>query len=104
MREWTGNFNASVGHALYLNGSEVESNSNTTGLTYLGPSDYGLVGSASAGTFVWNDFFSGDVGEILVYPSSLTAAQQAAVQNYLDVKWGIGGATGMPVQSTTTCR
>ncbi len=105
-RQWTGNFNVSTGHVLYLNGSQVVSNTNTTGLTNLGSSDYGLVGDAlSTGPYPWNLFFSGDVGEILVYPFSLTAAQQAAVQNYLDMSSGASaGRRRASRPQPTTCR
>ena len=100
-RQWTANFSTASGHALYLNGTQVGSNTNTVGLT-LSPADYGIIGSG----FTFSNFFTGDVGEVLIYNTSLSAAQQTAVQNYLDVKWGLATAplvTGLlPVTTTVT--
>ena len=76
--------NTSSGHYIYLNGTQVASNTNTTGFMNLNPSnDYGIIGTG----YGFNDPFVGDLGEVLIYNSALSSAQQAAVQQYLMDKW-----------------
>ncbi len=83
-RTWTGMLNTSSGHYIYLNGTQVASNTNTTGFMNLNPSnDYGIIGAG----YGFNDPFVGDLGEVLIYNSALSSAQQAAVQQYLMDKW-----------------
>ncbi len=84
-REWTMGLDTASGHFIYLNGTQVATNTNTTGFSNLGPSssNFGILGAGWGGT----NAFVGDVGEILIYSSTLTAAQQAGIQAYLIAKW-----------------
>ena len=82
-RTWAGELNTSSGHTLYLNGSLVASNTNTTPLNSLGGSHYGILGAGPA----YVDPFIGDLGEVMIFNSALSPAQVAAVQQYLMAKW-----------------
>jgi autotransporter-associated beta strand protein len=81
--EWTVGLNTATGHFIDSNGSVLATNTNTTGLTISDPSNYGIVGAGWSASSP----FLGDVGEILIYNSALTPAQQAGVESYLISKW-----------------
>ena len=89
-REWTAQFNSASGHYLWYNGSltAAASSTSTTPLTVV---SNGIVGTG----FAYNARFNGDLGEILIYPSALSAGNIQAVDNYLMAKWeGVGGSGG----------
>ena len=79
----TGLLNTVSGHFIYQNGTQFASNTNTTGFTTLGGTNSGIIGAG----FAYNSQFIGDVGEVLIYNTALYAAQQTAVQQYLQAKW-----------------
>jgi autotransporter-associated beta strand protein len=95
---WAGSLNTAMGHAVYLNGTQVASNNSITPLLGLtGPSgnNYGIIGAGYGG----NSMFLGDVGEVLIYATTLSAAQMAGVTQYLEAKWQ-GGI--LPASSPVT--
>jgi autotransporter-associated beta strand protein len=82
-RAWAGELNTSTGHTLYLNGSLVASNTNTTPLNSLGGTHYGILGAGPS----YGSPFVGDLGEVMIFNSALSPTQVAAVQQYLMAKW-----------------
>jgi autotransporter-associated beta strand protein len=83
--EWTVGLNTSTGHFIDQNGTQVASNTNTTGFSNLGlsNSNYGIIGAG----WSYSSPYTGDLGEMLIYNSALTPAQQAGVEAYLIAKW-----------------
>jgi autotransporter-associated beta strand protein len=87
--------NPATGHSLSVNGAIVSQDTDTTPIT-TGAS--GWLGTGSNLPDV--GYFNGDLGEVLIYPVALTAAQQQAVESYLQGKWlgtGSGASTLPPV-------
>ena len=70
-REWTGRLDTTAGggHAIFLNGMPVASNTNLTPLTSPGQ---GVIGQG----FQASTQYLGDLGEIIIFPSALSAAQR----------------------------
>ena len=101
----TGEINAAVGHTLAINGSTVASNTSTATIaSNSGNANYtSYLGTGSG--LADQGFFNGDIGEVIIFTSALTAAQEAAVENYLQTKWlGTGTGTGaMPWASLASC-
>ena len=58
----------------------IGNNVNNTGIYALGTLDYSL-----------NRAYTGLIGEVVAYSGTLTMAQQAAVNAYLETKWLDGG-------------
>ncbi len=87
--DWSGKLDTASGHAIYFNGgSSVASNGNTDALI----SQTTTSGILGAG-FNNSAPFNGDVGEVLIFNTALSDAQRAAVEAYLQTKWGISGAS-----------
>ena len=86
----TGEFTPGVGHSLLVNGATAVSNNNNAGIT-----TSGTTGWLGSGNLIGdNGYFNGNLGEVLMFTSALTTAQQAAVESYLEAKWlGTGTAT-----------
>ena len=82
-RTWAGELSLSAGHILYLNGTQVASNTNTTPLNGLGGSHYGILGAGPN----YGSPYIGDLGEVMIFNSALSSTQVAAVQQYLMAKW-----------------
>ena len=98
-RLWDGilNTGAGGGHSILLNGTQVASNTNTTALSGI-PVGGGNIGQG----FNTATPYTGDLGEILVYPTALSAADRQSVEAYLRYKWfGIGTGTPGPLPATT---
>ena len=74
---WNGvvTWNDSTGWVLYLNGVQVDTNSNTTG-----PNGSGVY----IGRYGSGNYFDGDIAEVLIYDRSITAAE--VLQNYNALK------------------
>lgn len=72
---------------LYVNGSLINSSNSflTAGSTSNTVPNYLSVGAAF-GTI--NPFF-GDIAEIIIFQSALSASQRASIEQYLSIKWGI---------------
>ena len=89
-REWTGEFVNGASHTILLNGSMTlgASNNNGTGFSGVSTND-GIIGAG----FQFNNMYTGDLGEILIYNTALTATQQAWLNTYLQYKWGTNGVT-----------
>ena len=81
--QWTGMLNTASGHSLTMNGTLLSSNGSLSSFTTLSSTNCGIIGTG----FAYNAPFIGDVGEVLIYNSALTATQQAAIQQYLMGKW-----------------
>ncbi len=75
--------NTSSGKSLYMNGTQEASNTNTGAFNNLSTTNYGFIGAG----YNFDSSFVGDVGEVLIFSSSLTAAQRQAVEYYLEYKW-----------------
>ncbi len=85
----TAQFDPAVGHSLLVNGATVAQDNNTSGITTTGTT--GWLGS---GDLIGdNGYFNGDLGEVLIFNTTLTAAQESAVESYLQSKW-LGTGTG----------
>jgi autotransporter-associated beta strand protein len=97
-REWSGQLNTATGggHFLFLNGTQVQSSTNTTPLSSPGT---GAVGEGYSGA---TSQYKGDLGEILIYTYALTAAQRAVVDSYLQGKWEGSSANFNVLPSGTT--
>jgi autotransporter-associated beta strand protein len=83
-RVWNGTLDTAVGHSIFLNGTNVSNNANTTPFT-------GSIGAGVVGNGYAAQNFHGDVGEILVYNRALGAADRKIAETYLANKW-LGGA------------
>ncbi|HEY3322308.1 MAG TPA: autotransporter-associated beta strand repeat-containing protein [Planctomycetota bacterium] len=84
-RLWTGRLDTAGGggHSVFLNGTSVATNANTTPLNAaLGA---GCVGAGFGGLAGFA--YSGDLAEILIYNSALSPANRQTVENYLNQKW-----------------
>ena len=88
--------------ATYVNGTQI-------GDAFASPWDFNItrtvVGGGWAGSFpYW--FFNGDIGEVLIYNSTLTAEQRQATEAYLAQKWlggaGVGGNNKLPTTTAMT--
>ncbi|HYG78294.1 MAG TPA: autotransporter-associated beta strand repeat-containing protein [Planctomycetota bacterium] len=77
-RTWTNILDTS-GHRIQLNGTPVAANTNTTPFT---TTTNGRLGNGPNA-----DFYIGDIAELLVYNSALSASAQQAVLTYLQQKW-----------------
>jgi len=64
----------------YLNGTQAVSGNPGTGYTSLSSA---LVGSDGGSSFL-----TGDMGEVLIYDSALSAGNRQSVESYLKTKWG----------------
>ncbi len=84
-----------AGHYIYYNDAQINSNTNTSGLTSSNSGTIGKVSIIQGGT-VKQNYFNGDIGEILVYNAALTNAQRQSVDAYLNSKWGLG-LSGLPL-------
>lgn len=71
-----------TGQALAVNGSSESSNLNANSVATI---DSGDLGASNAG----NLMLTGNIGEIIIYNRSLSAAEIVAVETYLGNKWGI---------------
>lgn len=98
-REWTGKFDSTTGHFIYLNGAVQASNGDKTGFNGQGPG-FGYVGAA----FGKNAPYSGDLAEILIFASALTDVQRTGVDAYLQQKWGLAPSLSghLPVTTDVT--
>ncbi len=72
-----------VGHTIFLNGTQAATNAS---LTPLSLADQGALGRGY-GTTPDNDYFQGGIGEIVIYSVALSAADRAQVELYLKSKW-----------------
>lgn len=68
--------------------------SNSTRFTYANHTIYVVsYGRIGIGMNVWNggnnDFFNGNIGEVLVYSKALTTAEIDVIENYINTKWNI---------------
>lgn len=84
----------SAGHFLYYNASQRNKSIKTTALATSNNGTVGKVQYVSGGVSQSN-FFTGDIGEVLVYNTALTDVQRQGVDAYLNTKWGLG-LTGLP--------
>ncbi len=78
---WTGRYAPSVNVARN-NGANIVSG--TTTAAFAGASSPLAIGGL-AGTW----FYNGNIGEVLMYKSDLTATQRQQVESYLALKWGV---------------
>ena len=92
---WTGKLDTSSGHYIYYNGVQEASNTTKTTLTV---NSNGIVGAGYSGTAPFN----GDLGEILIYSSTLSDANRVAIGNYLMTKWMTGNSNLLPITTTLT--
>ena len=91
-----GEFNASSGHYLYYNDVLRNSNANTTALSSSSSGAIGKVALARGGGSIYEDnWFAGDIAEILVYKAALNDTDRQSVDSYLNGKWGLG-IDGLP--------
>jgi autotransporter-associated beta strand protein len=82
-----GTLDTASGHALYRDGVLLNSNANTTPLSSaLG----GTVGRGFASTTP--RFYAGDLGEVLVFPYALSAAEVKSMTDLLTLKWQGAGS------------
>jgi fibronectin-binding autotransporter adhesin len=97
-QEWTGMLNTSTGKTLYLNGTQEATTNNTGAFNNLSSTNYGFIGAG----FGFNSSFNGDVGEVLIYSSTLSQAQRQAIEFYLEYKWETNGAQLLPGTTPVT--
>jgi hypothetical protein len=87
------------GVSIYRNGALLEyaynSHSGAAGGAYPSgqPMTQTYIGSAYNGT---SNFYDGDIGEVIIYNSALSAANQATVEDSLASKWGLGTLAHVP--------
>ena len=84
-----GKLDKSTGHHLYYNDAQISSNANTTALSSSNSGTLGRVYVQQGQSFP-NNYFNGDIGEILVYNAALSDAERQAVDAYLNGKWALG--------------
>jgi len=80
----SGTFNRTAAPALRVNG--VTGTQSVSAFT--GNANQAAIGARNVST-TYQSFFNSTVGEVLLYPSVLSAAQIQAVERYLAAKWGI---------------
>jgi len=76
----------------YMNGSSTASTKADVGTPALGTlASYpnGSIGSSHSGSAA--TYFTGDIGEIIIFTRALKAEERVAVEDYLLKKWGIAG-------------
>lgn len=79
-RVWNGMLDTAIGHSIYLNGTNLSNNANTTPFT-------AAVGAGVVGNGYAAQNFHGDVGEVLVYSRALSTAERKIAEAYLNGKW-----------------
>ena len=99
----TAALNTAVGQSISVNGTTIASNGSTTPIGVSGgttpngnPDNYtSYLGTGNAEPD--EGFFNGDLGEVVIFTTALTTAQQQAVNAYLQYKWlGVGPAVAAP--------
>jgi fibronectin-binding autotransporter adhesin len=78
-RTWTDTLSA-TGHTIYLNSAQVASNGNTNPFV---AANNGTVGVGFGG----GTEYIGDLAEIVVFNSALSASQRTSIESYLSAKW-----------------
>lgn len=113
-QEYTVQLSTSTGRTLYNGGTPVPGGyiTSTVGLTGLGTvqpnspfgaTDFGVIGASyysSTADTGFNGNFQGDVGEILMFNTALTPAQQQVINSYLQYKWY--NPTTLPITTPVT--
>jgi len=92
-----------AGHYLSYSDSSATFSSSNGNTTPLGSSNSGTIGQAylfNNNNGYHNNWFNGDIGEILVYNAALTDSQRQSVDAYLNAKWGLG-ISGLPSFSSS---
>ncbi len=87
--DWSGKLDTASGHAIYFNGGSSVASSGNTDALISQTTTSGILGAG----FNNSAPFNGDVGEVLIFNTALSDAQRAAVDAYLQTKWGISGAS-----------
>lgn len=96
-RQWTGRLDTAAGggHAIFLNGTSVATNTNLVPMTNPGQ---GVVGQG----FQASTQYLGDIGEIIIFPTALSPTDRATVEAYLQSKWFGSGIITQNVLPATT--
>ncbi|MDZ7617285.1 MAG: LamG-like jellyroll fold domain-containing protein, partial [Patescibacteria group bacterium] len=84
-RVWSNLLDSDSGHAIYLNGANPVSNSNTVALI---TANNGRIGAGQRSENV--QWFHGDLGEILIFNHALSSTERQAMEAYLLRKWILG--------------
>ncbi len=84
-RVWSNLLDSDSGHAVYLNGANPVSNSNTVALI---TANNGRIGAGQRSENV--QWFHGDLGEILIFNHALSSTERQSVEAYLLRKWILG--------------
>jgi len=53
----------------------------------------------AGGSIYEDNWFPGDIGEIIVYKSALSDADRQGVESYLNAKWGLGIANRLAIST-----
>lgn len=80
------NINPTNNAKVFIDGLEVLAQNKTNWLTHLSPTeDFNVGGLVNGG----NQFFTGSIAEVLLYPWNLNLAERTKVETYLAIKYGL---------------
>ncbi|MGA2501699.1 MAG: autotransporter-associated beta strand repeat-containing protein, partial [Tepidisphaeraceae bacterium] len=103
----TNDFTYSTGGAMYINGVLQGTNPGfTVGSAHVLTALHGASNNAFTATALGLYYngrpYTGDIGEVIMFQSVLSTAQQQAVEQYLLYKWGIGTTASNSIPDTST--
>ena len=94
-RIWSGIFDPSAGHFLRLNGNQVASNTNLTGMA--------TANQLKIGTDSYNILpYNGYIFDVLIFYRSLNSTEIVLVENYLNAKYQLFNIADIPTISLST--